>query len=75
MSTLDELGLEYAPSHTNFLFFKSGRNIDQLNAQMKAQGVMVGRPFPPFTDWCRISTGTLEEVEAFNQALKKVLAS
>lgn len=75
MATLDELGLEYAPSHTNFLFFKSGRNIDQLNAQMKAQGVMVGRPFPPFTDWCRISTGTLEEVEAFNQALKKVLAS
>ena len=74
MATLDELNLEYAPSHTNFLFFKSGRNIDKLNAQMREQGVMIGRPFPPFTDWCRISTGTLEEVEVFNQALKKVIA-
>ncbi len=71
---LDDLNLEYAPSNTNFIFFKSGRNIENLQQQMLAKGIMVGRPFPPFDDWCRISTGTLEEVIQFNDALKKVLS-
>ena len=71
---LDDLNLEYAPSNTNFIFFKSGRNIKKLQQQMLAKGIMVGRPFPPFDDWCRISTGTLEEVIQFNDALKKVLS-
>ena len=71
---LDDLNLEYAPSNTNFIFFKSGRNIEKLQQQMLAKGIMVGRPFPPFDDWCRISTGTLEEVIPFNDALKKVLS-
>ena len=71
---LDDLNLEYAPSNTNFIFFKSGRNIEKLQQQMLARGIMVGRPFPPFDDWCRISTGTLEEVIQFNDALKKVLS-
>ena len=71
---LDDLNLEYAPSNTNFIFFKSGRNIEKLQQQMLAKGIMVGRPFPPFDDWCRISTGTLEEVIQFNDALKKVLS-
>ena len=71
---LDDLNLEYAPSNTNFIFFKSGRNIEKLQQQMLTKGIMVGRPFPPFDDWCRISTGTLEEVIQFNDALKKVLS-
>ncbi|MDA8889775.1 aminotransferase class I/II-fold pyridoxal phosphate-dependent enzyme [Cyclobacteriaceae bacterium] len=71
---LDDLNLEYAPSNTNFIFFKSGRNIENLQQQMLAKGIIVGRPFPPFDDWCRISTGTLEEVIQFNDALKKVLS-
>tara|TARA_B110001452_G_C15241721_1_gene430054 strand:- start:15536 stop:16663 length:1128 start_codon:yes stop_codon:yes gene_type:complete len=71
---LDDLNLEYAPSNTNFIFFKSGRNIENLQQQMLAKGIMVGRRFPPFDDWCRISTGTLEEVIQFNDALKKVLS-
>ncbi len=71
--TLDDLGLEYADSHTNFIFFKSGMQIQDLQKKMYALGVQIGRPFPPFTDWCRISTGTMEEVELFNNGLKKVL--
>ncbi|MDW3192024.1 MAG: histidinol-phosphate transaminase [Cytophagales bacterium] len=71
--TLDQLGLEYAPSQTNFIFFKSGVPITDLQSKMKAQGVLIGRPFPPFDRWCRISTGTIEEVQRFNQALTKVL--
>jgi histidinol-phosphate aminotransferase len=61
--TMDELGLEYIPSNTNFIFFKTGRDIKTFNAQMLENGVKVGRPFPPYNDWCRISMGTIEEVE------------
>lgn len=71
-STLDELQLKYLPSQTNFVFFHSGKPIRELHRSMLEEGVQIGRPFPPFTDWCRISTGTLEEVTAFTRALKKV---
>ncbi|WP_224489459.1 pyridoxal phosphate-dependent aminotransferase [Robertkochia flava] len=71
-ATLDELNLEYLPSQTNFVFFHSGRPIHELHRSMMDQGVQIGRPFPPYTDWCRISTGTLEEVGLFTDALKKV---
>ena len=70
---LVNLNLEYAPSNTNFIFFKSGINIVKLQKQMLEKGIMVGRPFPPFYDWCRISTGTLREVIMFNDALKKII--
>ena len=71
-STLDELDLEYLPSQTNFVFFHSGRPINELHRAMMEQGIQIGRPFPPYNDWCRISTGTMEEVNLFSEALKKV---
>jgi histidinol-phosphate aminotransferase len=73
-AALEDMGLEYVPSHTNFVFFKTGRDIRQLNAKMRDHGVMVGRPFPPFNDWCRISTGTMDEVKMFTSALRKVMS-
>ncbi|MCO5723432.1 pyridoxal phosphate-dependent aminotransferase [Robiginitalea marina] len=71
---LDAMGIPYLRSHTNFVFFKSGMPIGTLLERMGAEGVQIGRPFPPLLDWARISTGTLEEVQAFTGALKKVLA-
>lgn len=71
--TLDELGLEYVKSNTNFVFFKSGRHINELHKSFMERGVQIGRPFPPFYDWCRISTGTTEEVAFFCEQLKAVL--
>lgn len=71
---LDEMGLPYHDSQTNFVFFKTGKPIAQVHADFMAQGVMVGRAFPPYEDWCRVSTGTFEEMERFKTALKKVLA-
>ncbi len=70
---LDHLGLEHIKSHTNFVFFKSGRHIKDLGAAMRNENVLIGRPFPPFYDWARISTGTLPDIERFGKALKKVL--
>ncbi len=73
-STLDDLGLEYVQSHTNFIFFKSSKPIQELQKSMLAENVMIGRPFPPFYEWARISTGKLADVDRFGVALKKVLS-
>ncbi len=72
--TLDDLKLKYIRTHTNFVFFESGREITSLVKDMKGKGVQIGRPFPPLTKWCRISTGRVEEVKQFNSALKQVLS-
>jgi len=69
---LDHLGLYYVPSHTNFVFFRSGRDIRELGPAMLQKGVRIGRPFPPFYDWCRVSTGTIEEVEVFRKGMLEV---
>ena len=71
--TLDSLKMPYLESHANFVFFHSGRDIVELNKQMENKGFIIGRPFPPLNDWCRISTGTLEEVALYNTAIKEVL--
>lgn len=72
-STLDELGLRYLPSQANFVFFQSGMDISLLGGAMYERGLIIGRPFPPLLDWCRISTGTMEDTAVFCNALKEVL--
>ena len=69
---LDHLNLDYVTSHTNFIFFHSKKDIRDLGPKMLKKGVKIGRPFPPFYDWCRISTGTLEEVDVFIKGMLEV---
>ncbi len=72
--TLDDLGLLYIKSHTNFVFFKTGKHISRLMPAMEKENVLIGRPFPPFYDWARISTGTMEDMKQFDVALKRVFS-
>jgi len=69
---LDHLKLDYVTSHTNFIFFHSKRDIRALGPAMLEKGVRIGRPFPPFYDWCRISTGTSEEVDLFIKGMLEI---
>jgi len=73
-ASLDKLGMRYLPSHSNFVFFQTGQPIEEVQKKFKDEGIFVGRPFPPFLDWCRISTGKVEEVAAFTKALEKVFS-
>ena len=59
-------------SSTNFVFFESKKHIDDLSKEMLDKGIRVGRPFPPFYDWCRISTGTSQEVDKFISAMLEI---
>ncbi len=72
-STLDKLKLPYLPSQANFVFFHANQDVAGLAKKMQEKGIIVGRPFPPLNDWCRVSTGTIEEVQLFNKALIEIL--
>ncbi len=72
--TLDELKLRYVPSHTNFVFFHAKKPVQEVIQAMVKEGVRVGRPFPPLTDWCRVSTGRMEDMELLRAGMRKVFA-
>ncbi len=70
---LDKKGIKYLKSHTNFIFLKTGMDIKKFQPAMEKYGVIVGRPFPPYNNWCRLSMAKPEEMKFFNQGLDKVL--
>jgi histidinol-phosphate aminotransferase len=67
---LTRLGLGFAKPQTNFVFFDTGAPLERFDHFMKTRNVLVGRLFPPYSNWCRITIGTEPEVEAFIQGLR-----
>ncbi|HUO19251.1 MAG TPA: histidinol-phosphate transaminase [Steroidobacteraceae bacterium] len=69
---LVRLKLPYAEPQGNFVFFDTGMPLKRFTERMRARNILVGRRFPPFENWCRITIGTESEVEAFLAALPAV---
>ena len=69
----DELGHRYVKSHANFTFVYTGRDIQDVNREFRDENLMVGRPFPPMTDWMRVSMAKPDEMEYFAQVYRKIL--
>jgi len=57
-----KLGRKFMATQTNFVFFHAGRPVAEMQKYYLDRGFMIGRAFPPFTDWCRISIGTPDEM-------------
>jgi histidinol-phosphate aminotransferase len=72
--TLTKLGKRVAPSQTNFVFFQSGKPVPAMQQFFAAKGFLIGRAFPPYTDWCRVSIGTPEEMQQFCAVLPGAFA-
>ncbi len=70
-ATLGELGLRSLPSDTNFVMFGLPGEVAEFSRRMEEAGVLVGRPFPPLTRWCRVSIGLPEEMSRFCDALRR----
>lgn len=68
---LKKLGIKYLPSQTNFVFMDLKAPLKPFSDRMAAEHILVGRPFPPATTWCRISLGTPAETAYF---VKKLFA-
>lgn len=73
-TTLDELGLEYLPTQTNFLMHRINGDLRAYIARMRESGVRVGRAFPPMTEWNRVSFGLPEEMGRWADALRGLRA-
>jgi histidinol-phosphate aminotransferase len=66
-------GLPYKKAQSNFAFIHTGIPVRTFQNRMKDLGILVGRPFPPYIDWCRVSTGKIEHVAKFVAELPKAL--
>jgi histidinol-phosphate aminotransferase len=70
--TFKDLSLQYIPSQTNFILF----NIEKIGAdfsqKMKAKNIYVQYRDHFGGKWCRVSMGTIEEMQAFCSALKSI---
>jgi histidinol-phosphate aminotransferase len=73
-STLDDLGLEHIPTQTNFIMHRINGDLQRYIGRMREAGVRVGRPFPPMTDWNRVSFGLPEEMDRWADALRGLRA-
>ena len=72
---LDDMGLEYLPTQTNFFLIKVPRGGRKIYDLMLMEGVIV-RSMDSYglPDYIRINVGLREENERFVKTLKKVLA-
>ena len=68
---LDELGLDYFPSHTAFLFHRIRGDQALYIRRMREHGIRVGRQFPPILSHNRLSlSATPEELGRFADTLR-----
>jgi len=74
-AALTRLGLHYAVPQGNFVFFDTGMPLARFTELMKARNILVGRLFPPYDTWCRITIGTEPETDAFLDALHSVTST
>ena len=72
---LTRLKLRYAEPQGNFVFFDTGMPLARFGDLMRQRNILVGRLFPPYDTWCRITSGTEPEVTAFLGALREVRSS
>lgn len=70
MNAFDELGIKYMPCEANFIFHQIKGNHQVYKDRMAAAHVFVGRAFPPFEHYNRLTIGTPEEMTAFVKVLK-----
>jgi histidinol-phosphate aminotransferase len=67
---LDELGLEYLPSHTNFVMHRIPGDLEVYQKRMAEANARVGRKFAPMLEYNRLSIGLPEEMERFAEILR-----
>ena len=76
MKWFSDRGFKPTDSQTNFLFVDIKRPAREFREACRAQGVLVARDFPPFEkSHCRISIGTMEEMQKATAVFGRVLGA
>lgn len=71
-ATLKKEGYEYIPSSANFVLFPIKMSTMQFNSEMGKRGVSIRTWTYGGKDYCRVSIGTMEEMQAFADAFKQL---
>lgn len=69
---LEGEGYSYIPSSTNFVMFPLNMNGERFSQEMVKRGVAVRNWEFDDKQWCRVSIGTLPQMEAFAKAFKQI---
>ena len=71
-STFKDLKLDYIQSHTSFILFDINKIGADYPQKMQAKNIFVQYRDHFGGKWCRVSMGTLEEMNSFCAALKEI---
>jgi len=72
----EQMGFKATDSQANFIFVDIKRPAKPFRDACAQQGVLVGRDFPPYEKThCRISIGTMEEMQRAVDVFRKVLGA
>lgn len=58
-------------SNANFTFFETGIDFSEVRERFLKHGINVGRPFPPFLTWARVSIQKPEDMKYFAEVYEK----
>ncbi|HKB45841.1 MAG TPA: aminotransferase class I/II-fold pyridoxal phosphate-dependent enzyme [Chitinophagaceae bacterium] len=67
-----KLSLDYIPSSTNFILFNIDKIKGDFTSMMQAKNIYVQFREHFGGKWCRVSMGTIEEMQQFCNALKEI---
>jgi histidinol-phosphate aminotransferase len=73
-NVLNELKLRHTDARASFIFFESRLAQAEVAKALAADGIDIGRAFPPLLNWTRISIGLPAENQRVQVALRKLLA-
>ena len=71
----EKAGYTVVPSAANFLMVDIRRELRGFREACRQQGVAIGRPFPPLTNYARVSIGTMDEMRTATSVFARVLDS
>jgi len=75
LSELEKMGHKSIPSQANFIMFDCKKPVVPIIKAMKDKNVAVGRLFPAYPNYMRLTIGKHAEMEAFVSAFKQVMAA
>jgi histidinol-phosphate aminotransferase len=70
-----DAGFTPSDSQTNFVMVDIRRDAKAFREACKAEGVLIGRDFPPLTTHARVSVGTMDEMQRATAVFRKLLAA
>jgi histidinol-phosphate aminotransferase len=71
---LSKNGYSFVPSQSNCFMLDTKRPAREVIAAMSAQNVFIGRPWPIWPTHVRITVGTQNEMERFQEAFQRVMS-